>query len=80
MNVDSNNVAEEAVKPRALRLKTSISGENDLYSFRWRLLSTVAVLYRMALLAGYFALPWVNWSQQQAVLLIRQHANSTSLR
>ena len=69
MNVDSNNVAEEAVK-------LEVFASKDLYQRRERIFTRfVGGFYQRLqfftgwpLLVGYFALPWVNWSQQQAVL------------
>ena len=69
MNVDAKNAAAEAVKLEGFASK-------DLYQRRERIFTRfVGGFYQRLqfftgwpLLIGYFALPWVNESQQQAVL------------
>lgn len=69
MNVDANNVKEEPVKLEGF-------GSKDLYRQRERIFTRfvggffqrLQFFTGWPLLVGYFTLPWINWSQQQAVL------------
>lgn len=69
MNTDAQNVPEEPIKLEGF-------ASNDLYRRRERIFTRfVGGFYQRLqfftgwpLLIGYFALPWIDWSQQQAVL------------
>ena len=69
MNADAHNVTNESVKLEGF-------GSRDLYRRPERIFTRfvggffqrLQFFTGWPLLVGYFALPWINWSQQQAVL------------